>query len=70
MGKEAIPLFMREREELVKKECVQKMQRGSLNRHVDVPFQGTSVAHATFVDHHGKSQNELCKPIDEVSYNQ
>jgi hypothetical protein len=36
--KEKMPQFMKDHEDKMKKESVQKMQRGSLNRHVDAPF--------------------------------
>ena len=44
------------------------MQRGSLNRHVDAPFQGKSVNQETYIDHHGKSRKDLVRPRDEVIF--
>jgi hypothetical protein len=64
-GKEQMPKFMIEHEKKMKKECVRKMQQGSLNRLVAAPFMGKSVSHETFIKPKGKLQ-EKYKPFDEV----
>lgn len=68
-GREGMPKFMKDHEDKMKKQCVEKMTRGSLARYVEVPFMGKSVSHETFVNHHGKLKKELCRPIDEVKLN-
>ena len=42
-GKEGIPQFVRDHEEVMKKACLSHMQKGSLARLVEVPFKGSSV---------------------------
>ena len=61
-----MPKFMIEHDDKLKKECVRKMQQGSLHRFAAAPFTGKSVTHETFVKPKGKVQ-EKCKPVDEVS---
>ncbi|CDW75311.1 UNKNOWN [Stylonychia lemnae] len=65
--KDQMPQFMKEHEKLMKKQCVQKMQQGSLNRLVDAPFMGQSVSHETFKKPKEINKKELCKPMDEVT---
>lgn len=48
-SRESMPKFMRDHEDKMKKENFKKMTRGSLQRHVKVPFMGKSVTHETYI---------------------
>lgn len=65
-SRESMPQFMREHEDEMKKTCLQKMTRGSLARHVEVPFMGKSVTHETFVSPGKTGNKEPYRPIDEL----
>jgi hypothetical protein len=49
-SRDTMPKFLVEHEDKMKKDNFKKMTRGSLARHVPVPFVGKSVTHETFVN--------------------
>lgn len=67
-GREGLPKFMRDHEDIMKKSCFENNTKGSLARHIEVPFMGKSVSHETFINPNGKIRKEICRPVDEVSY--